>query len=89
MNRYYWTGVAHGQRSEALQQVREIAGRHAAIVQFQFFSDMAFGLVLEVDAGHTLNLYTELAAVLTLEPAAPATADECIVMLNVTFISTH
>jgi hypothetical protein len=88
MNRIYWKGICHDERIRAISEISDIVNRYGIIVNFQKFSDVILGMVVEIESDQVDALYNSLSRILTLEghdSANIAAKGEIILMLNVTF----
>ncbi len=87
MNRYFWSGICHDERLKGIEEIQQIVGRYASILNFQRFSDMALSLVLELDEPDLPVLHRELSDILTINEVTLETVPgkSCILFLNITF----
>ena len=73
-----------------MAQIETAISHYGYILNFQRFSDLSLGLLIETGATRLSELYAELQAVMDMEGLEAVPADssgDCVVFLNVTF--TH
>ena len=73
-----------------MAQIETAISHYGYILNFQRFSDLSLGLLIETSAARLHGLYAELQAVMDMEGLETTAADsdaDCVVFLNVTF--TH
>ena len=88
MKRHYWTALSTGDRLQAMAEINHVIDRHAIILNFQRFSDVALGMVLEVEECRVAELLTRLRELISVageEPEPSESQRDCLVMLNITF----
>jgi hypothetical protein len=54
MKKYYWTGISNDERKKAIAEITSIINNFASILNFQRFSDISLGLILEIEE-HKIN----------------------------------
>ncbi|RIV20017.1 hypothetical protein DYU11_24210 [Fibrisoma montanum] len=88
MKRFYWVGYCEEDRLRATPQIARIINQHGALVNSNFFSDLATSFVIEVPADQIQALHTDLQQLIQLEDAQPLPSNgsyECTVLLNLSF----
>lgn len=88
MKRYYWSAISRDERHKAIGEITDTVNRHAIVLNFQRFSDLALSLLLEVEAGKLPALFADLNSILSLnggDPESTSSANTCLVFLNITF----
>jgi hypothetical protein len=88
MQKHYWKGISHDDRTKAISDITSIAGRNGTILNFQRFSDIILSLVIEIEPGKIQDFYHQLMEILYLEGfdnTPSGSSDGEIVMLNITF----
>jgi hypothetical protein len=88
MHRHYWTAISHEERIQAISDITRIVDRHAIVLNFQRFSDIAMSFLLEVEECKLKMLQVDLQSILSLdigETLFKETNSDCLVFLNITF----
>jgi hypothetical protein len=88
MKRLYWTAISNQERVKALDDLNSILDRHAIILNFNRFSDLSMGLVLEIAPQKVDLLYHDLSEVLAVEGYETINyqaGQDVLLFLNVTF----
>jgi len=49
MKRHFWSGISRDERFKAMSEITGIVDRYATILNFQRFSDISLGLLLETE----------------------------------------
>ncbi|CCH52847.1 hypothetical protein BN8_01881 [Fibrisoma limi BUZ 3] len=88
MKRFYWVGYCEEDRLKATPQIARVINKHGALINTNFFSDLATSFVIEVPADQIQALYAGLQEYMQLENIGPLPASgpyECTVLLNLSF----
>ena len=88
MKRFYWVGYCEQDRLSWTPQVARVINSYGAIVNTNFFSDLAISFIIEVSADQIQALYANLKEYIHLEDVNgfPASGSyECTVLLNLSF----
>jgi hypothetical protein len=89
MNRYYWSGISSEERMKAISDIQAIIDKYATIINFQRFSDIALGLILELEEEDLPSLRNELEHLLLIDETRVEKSGKeinCMILLNVTFV---
>ncbi len=89
MEKFNVSGICSANRHTALSIIGQTVSRYGCIVDFKMFSDFSTGFVVEIEKHRIGQLHAELKKVMQMETFdAPesASAEPCILLLNVTFI---
>ena len=89
MNRYYWSGISRDERMKAISDIQAIIDKYATIINFQRFSDIALGLILELEEEDLPSLRKELEHLLLIDETRVEKSGKeinCMIFLNVTFV---
>ncbi len=81
--------MSTGDRLLAMAEINRLIDRHAIILNFQRFSDVALGLVLEVEEYKVPELLADLRKLMSVasdEAEFLNSPRDCVVMLNITFV---
>lgn len=83
-----WKGYTKKNRTQAIDELKNIIGRYGYILESNLFSDMALSMIIGIEERKINGLYTALNAYMTMGEYKPVTtASDCeyILSLNVTF----
>ena len=88
MKKSYWTGIINREKTEAISEICSAIDKYAIILNFQRFSDISIGLVIEIEESRLRDLFDSLNISMNIEgydQGLPDSKATCNVMLNVTF----
>ena len=88
MKKSYWTGIINREKTEAISEICSAIDKYAIILNFQRFSDISIGLVIEIEESRLRDLFDDLNNIMNIEGFKQGSSDskkECLVLLNVTF----
>jgi len=88
MNKSYWSGIINGEKTEAISEICSAIDKYAIILNFQRFSDISIGLVIEIEEQRLADLFVSLNKIMSIEgykQCASDTKASRLVLLNVTF----
>ncbi|MBK7030123.1 MAG: hypothetical protein IPH45_13355 [Bacteroidales bacterium] len=88
MSKYYWSGISRDERIKAISDIQAIVDKYATIINFQRFSDISLGLILELEEKDLLYLRKELVKILLIDEnrvEKSGTENNCMIFLNITF----
>lgn len=91
MQKFYWKGISSDDRIKAISEIATIVDKYGTILNFQKFSDITLGLVIEIECEKVLSLYKCLSDIMLLEGfdnQDSTVKEESILFLNVTFIQS-
>jgi hypothetical protein len=88
MKKSYWTGIMDSEKIAAIREICSVIDKYAIILNFQRFSDVSIGLVIEVEECKQTDLFDSLSNIMRIEGHDQVFTDskaDCTVLLNVTF----
>jgi len=88
MQKLYWKGISNDDRIKAISEITDIINAHGTILNFQKFSDVILGLVIETENTKVNSLKACLGKILALEGNDPQDSlfpDSYILFFHVTF----
>ncbi|MBA7518082.1 hypothetical protein ES705_10148 [subsurface metagenome] len=88
MKRYIWSGISNDERIKAISETTSIVDRYATILNFQRFSDISLGLLLEIEECRLTDLQISIKNIISIEGIDTNLTNsktDCIVHLNITF----
>jgi hypothetical protein len=88
MKRHHWKAIGHGPRQAVIDRVQTAIAAHGFLVDFKLFSDASMSLIVESTARQLPLLHAALSVFLRVEeeePLPPASEQEVVVMLHLSF----
>lgn len=88
MKRLYWAGISKEERHVAIDHIQHCINQYGFIADFQLFSDISIGLVIEIEAIKIQALYEALCAILQMDDMLFELTEfkaQYLIMLNITF----
>lgn len=89
MKKFYWSAISNDQRIKSISEISGIIDQYGIILNFQRFSDISLGLMIEMEERKVNQLYDQLKNVILIEGFDSWPTDstmDCMVLINITFL---